>query len=454
MPPRRSEKVANPSQRSHQPHQNSDHAVDKIPINMPLSSNRDPIMIKPRALSVYLRRSLRHFRSKSLAAFNLTVHWRILGAGNLTSSELHNSKAERKLSFDYGPGDSKWMGTVVFCTDNNGLADPCAIYSLTENDSGRQESLSSLFTRFLAATKPQWEQKNLADSQLAWWLMNGKSFRLLDLPPELRDTIYDRASGSVIEPYSKDTISSTGRSYKRLPNLSLLLANKQIYHEITGVMASKAVFCFTSAWNFVKFMRKRAVWLLDIKHIELDLDHAEYLRLLDGSHGAFDKLRKMRPDQLVVRLARLDQTNSGPLRVMFIEGCHWRVTNWILCRLWENVAGQKVLLTGGIQPQAKEQMELQFEKAHAELHRMDKLRQSLGLGPCDWDDFWDNEVAGGVRIGTPGMKSSAPFPVVLGTWQPTAPVACQCPQSCDNVDWEPMRSELTTKHKKLSGWSG
>ncbi|KAJ4371152.1 hypothetical protein N0V83_004368 [Neocucurbitaria cava] len=94
------------------------------------------------------------------------------------------------------------------------------------------------------------------DEQRMWWDNNGKTFRLLDLPPELRETVYLHTIGCIMAPITH-TKRSTGNTNVYLalgistgpktragryrdpdiqrPNMSILQLNKQIHKEATEV---------------------------------------------------------------------------------------------------------------------------------------------------------------------------------------------------------------------------
>lgn len=94
------------------------------------------------------------------------------------------------------------------------------------------------------------------DEQRMWWDNNGKTFRLLDLPPELRETVYLHTIGCIIAPDLR-TDRSTGKIKVYLglglstepktragryrdpdiqrPNVSILQLNKQIRQEAMEV---------------------------------------------------------------------------------------------------------------------------------------------------------------------------------------------------------------------------
>lgn len=101
--------------------------------------------------------------------------------------------------------------------------------------------------------------------QHLWWSRNGKSFRFLDLPREIRDMIYLFCIGSSIYPRSsyRDAIRlplGCGRRTRdhnnvERPNLAIALANKQLYEEAMKAAWEDTVKCFGDAKRLKEFLR-------------------------------------------------------------------------------------------------------------------------------------------------------------------------------------------------------
>ncbi|EON67550.1 hypothetical protein W97_06918 [Coniosporium apollinis CBS 100218] len=84
------------------------------------------------------------------------------------------------------------------------------------------------------------------ENQFMWWFSNGKTFRFLELPLEIRSMIYVQALGPVVEPAFESPRISLGHGFREqnqklspedglethdAPNYAILHLNKQVYHE-------------------------------------------------------------------------------------------------------------------------------------------------------------------------------------------------------------------------------
>lgn len=111
---------------------------------------------------------------------------------------------------------------------------------------------------FLEHVKPEWNNDGdfstsksvqlRREQQARWWLANGKSFQLLNLPAEIRNIIYGYALGPVVEPYPAARARRLGPStYTRSasrPNFDLLRTCKLVHKE-----ASDILFHFTRKYS-------------------------------------------------------------------------------------------------------------------------------------------------------------------------------------------------------------
>lgn len=94
--------------------------------------------------------------------------------------------------------------------------------------------------------------ENQYEEQLLWWKSNKQSFRLLDMPGELRDAIYLQIIGPTILPdlHASQTVSGRGLSYGRAtgsqkhcdpnieaPNMAIMRVNRQVWREVSHVAA-------------------------------------------------------------------------------------------------------------------------------------------------------------------------------------------------------------------------
>ncbi len=123
------------------------------------------------------------------------------------------------------------------------------------------------------------------NQQSKWWAANGKAFRLLDLPPELRDTIYGFVFGQKIEPYLSHKARRLGWSASLMPDhktkLALLKTCCQVYNEASNVLFVHTPFLIKH-YGVLRTLLQNGEQRNRIKRLELHLSHDDYFRLFGG----------------------------------------------------------------------------------------------------------------------------------------------------------------------------
>ncbi|GAB7358541.1 hypothetical protein MBLNU230_g2603t1 [Neophaeotheca triangularis] len=233
---------------------------------------------------------------------------------------------------------------------------------------------------------PVLRAKSAVRFQQDWWKQNGKFFKLLELPAEIRDTIYKYVLEVQIDPCPLASCRRLGKSKSRLlakqPAISILRLNKQVHKEASDILHIYGRFYFEHLSIVVRFLWRNSP-VQHLKAIHLSLGHQEYLELFGISLPRGDaELLEYEGRCIARRFTEIDlntleinfRSQGGYCEDEFFHGaCQTTMVALILKAAWPFIRGQPVKLTGHI----KKSQKLEFEETnHA-------LRKKIGM----WQKF-------------------------------------------------------------------
>lgn len=192
------------------------------------------------------------------------------------------------------------------------------------------------------------------DALYHFWCDTGKTFRLFDLPGEIRNNVYLHAlfpTGSrhprVLRPYRYHRIPKKAGEYHAslAPNVSLFRTSKQINAEACDILHKEAEFSFRKPEHCNDFiMRLPSQYLNNIRRISLSFNHMGFLRFFGAKLSAelyFDAApaaelirdSKLPLGWIALHLPKpcmiVNAKGDGPLWDEDL-GCHKKVVDWIL----------------------------------------------------------------------------------------------------------------------------
>lgn len=287
----------------------------------------------------------------------------------------------------------------------------------------------------------RWEQ------QSRWWLGNGKTFRFLDLPSEVREVVYGHVFGPAIEPYPTNKARKNSPSNKlailaRKPNSNILRACRMVYEE-----ASNIVFMYTpfvvQHYGILGPLTSNTVQRSRIRQLELCLTHDMFLYLFHertddankkaeryyskfaGSIGLF-KLNKLRlsfgPPSCT--------TGSG----IFDGACQKKVVDVLLELAWPFVRGHPVKLSGFVKDFQKTTFEAACLVERKKYEAWQQQRAAAGLDEGYVRNYQEeiDEEEGGVML-----NGSVNEVVVASTTTEltAASMRCRCRVRCSKGPW-------------------
>ncbi|KAF2224452.1 hypothetical protein BDZ85DRAFT_249127 [Elsinoe ampelina] len=250
-------------------------------------------------------------------------------------------------------------------------------------------------------------------SMSEWWTKNGQSFRLFDLPLEIRDRIYLASVGYVVQPFTYEG----KRRFHSTMNKSLFLFNRQVTQEALRAAYAWSTFYFEDYSKIEKFFTSPKTPINSIKRLELSLDHIDYKKFFGyqvkddrdwfyhnhpgsvaGDYASFMddftsdwtpehalKLREMPLLQsLVLWMPHPSRMVSESTGFRLNSDCHSSTVRSILGAAWPYVRGLPVTITGYIRDEDKKGFEDLVERAKQHRRRWEALPAENRMG-SHWD---------------------------------------------------------------------
>lgn len=282
--------------------------------------------------------------------------------------------------------------------------------------------------------------------QARWWIANRyKSFKLIDLPGEIRNKIYGYYFPDVVEPYP------TARCWRgncvaerHRPQTMLLQVNRQVHREARGVLYFRTCFMLRHARLFTNLVCNPALPIFHLRKLTLALNHLSYLKLF-GIHledSAAERVIDYQPvcSVLAIRvmpLSHLELIMPPPKEMLDISwldgGCQKTVVEWILDAAWPYIKGQPIILKGYVKRTQKLAFDEKVRQARKDRLWWAELREKMGLGVGDGSDGTD-ETGGGVKIDEAGGQETAGGTNVEGSddghEDVRLPPLCVCTMHC------------------------
>ena len=257
--------------------------------------------------------------------------------------------------------------------------------------------------------------------QFEWWSNNGKSFRLLDLPAEVREAVYRAVCEPRVHPYPTDKARRRGRMGAPIsapqPIAALLQLNRQINQEASHT-------CFLTVPFYVehKAVLQRLVAddyaFTNVRKLQISLSHYGFLKFFGFNISIF-------PGGVIHRQSRTHRRNwSEKMRALKLDhldlnfpppsvitensaldgACQNIVVDWLLNAAWPFVSVHPIKLTGYVKTARKEAFEASCLADQKAFKSWKELVDATGKAPGTWKayDQWNqellNEEDGGVSL--------------------------------------------------------
>lgn len=290
--------------------------------------------------------------------------------------------------------------------------------------------------------------------QSDWWAANGKRFKFLELPRELRNLIYTYCIGPRIEPFPAWKLRQrTGLHVTTVVHEGLLYVNKQVSGEMQEQIYSLTEFLVVHEDLLSGLVQNRAFPIERLRHLTLAFEHKNFFKFFgltivndavasDGVAATVDQQEQAAEPQCLawpsrarvcfwdMKLLSLNLAMPLPFALTDWAGgehdCQRKVVDLMLEAAWPFVRGQPVTVTGYAKSDQKAAFEKKAAQAYEERHRADQE----GSQACDDDED------GGVKLDgseTVEVEQSLELEHVISA---NLPLTCQCKRSCID-DWSP-----------------
>lgn len=290
----------------------------------------------------------------------------------------------------------------------------------------------------------QWRQ------QADWWRENGKVFPLMDLPAEVRESVYEHVWGPVVEPYptnSSRKLTALGKISRklRMPNCKLLQTSSQVAAEASNILFLRTPF-YIEHYGVLKALTSNIYQRVLIRRLDLAFSHEDFLHLFSTDHIRRDKKTKTEVvgfgyPALVLRSMKLNSlrlviappsltTKSG----IFDGACQRVAVDMIMEAAWPIIRGHPLVLDGYVKDLQQKAYQARDVLERERVHAWQKKRKAWGLEEgslAEYDEELDAEV-GGVPL-----NGSTPEFAQEQVSEPEQNLVCHCDPPCTEEQWTP-----------------
>jgi hypothetical protein len=371
---------------------------------------------------------------------NFALHLRVHSAEY--AKELRNAKGTfigyRAYMFDQW-GTEKRMDVQVRCANGvqvKYMKKWVPVSEYMKNLERLEESVSNTV---------QWRYEH----QWMWWKSNGKTFRFLALPQELRELIYWIAFGPVIQPYPTAKARRLPRNFvlpaEKKPGTSMLRLNRQTAMEAKHMLYLYSTFSLQHRPILGRLIRNPSTAPL-LRKVELELSHYDFLKLFgariteDISYEPGVAAMHIADLELKLLTLKFAPPSLNTEQVWLDGACQRIVTSWILDSAWKWVRGHPVQVSGYIKNSQKRTFEADCITERNKFESWRKVRLLVGLSEGtlaeyhEWLDWMEGEEDGGVRVD--GAKNLVVEERLLKTnWEFEFPPTCWCFPKCTPKTW-------------------
>ena len=302
---------------------------------------------------------------------------------------------------------------------------------------GRWCAVGRLLRHFRRPSPDNLTSQEAYHQQWNWWKTNGEKFRLLDLPPEIRDTIYGHSCGSrvVVGGWQRGQYSKSSMDM----NTALPRVCRQVHKEFSRLVALYTTFCFDRFDKFKRLAHESSSQLL-VRRVELSLSHHESLKLWGFQPGETSNLgitpSRSAKALRTMAILQLDLHMAAPsfaTTADWLDGaCQRAVCGFILRAAWPYVKGHPVKVTGYIKTDQKAAYEAACSKERDRVLAWQRQRLAAGSGEAclsDYDEWLDEEEGGVSLLAVEGTAAEDTATLTV------ADLACVCEMPCI-INWD------------------
>jgi len=249
--------------------------------------------------------------------------------------------------------------------------------------------------------------------QWNWWMKNGKRFRLLDLPVEMREIIYGFVFGPRIEPFPNSRARRRGKTNAPFaalqPAAALLSLSQQVRAEASNICFSHTTF-YVEHLGILKRLTNHFKPCNSIRRLHLSLSHYGYLKLFnhipseDNNYGVGSCASDMR--MMTLNVLEMQIAAPSPITESdALDGaCQKIVVDWILKAALPYIGTHPVKLTGFVKSKQKAAFEAACRAARKQFDDWNQMRLAAGLElgtECEYGEWLEEYLAdedGGVSL--------------------------------------------------------